>query len=436
MTNSMWMALALAGAALAPAGTVIADDGSDVDALRHEVAVLRGELAEMRRAAGDQWLTERRAEAIRGLVHEVLADADTRASLQSDGLTAGWNGKFFLASADGNFLLQLEGQVQTRFALNMRDDSSEDDTQWGFEARRTKLKFGGHVVNPDWTYKIVIAMARDDDTVVLEDAWIQKSLCEGWSARVGRFKGPFLREELVSSAKQLLVDRSAVNERYNQDRSEGIQLTWTGDRIRAAGMYGDGWRSTGTRFNQQMNEFAVMGRGEFLADGTWKQFDDLTSWSGDDFGLLVGAAAYYEKGAYGTPAGPEEETFGWTADVSIEFGGANLLAYVVGRDMDVAGTDELAFVVQGGIFVVPDEVELFARYEWGDTDLPGDEDLSLFTVGVNRYWAKHGLKWTTDLGFGLDEVTGSWDSSGIALEDDAAGEDGQIFVRTQLQLLF
>ncbi len=29
----------------------------------------------------------------------------------------------------------------------------------------------------------------------------------------------------------------------------------------------------------------------------------------------------------------------------------------------------------------------------------------MITVGVNRYFTKHALKWTTDVGFALDEIS-------------------------------
>ena len=53
------------------------------------MAELKDTVAELKAASDDDWLTERRAQEIRGLVEDVLADADTRASLLQDGMTAG-----------------------------------------------------------------------------------------------------------------------------------------------------------------------------------------------------------------------------------------------------------------------------------------------------------------------------------------------------------
>jgi len=60
----------------------------------------------------------------------------------------------------------------------------------------------------------------------------------------------------------------------------------------------------------------------------------------------------------------------------------------------------------------------------------------VLTIGVNKYWSKHTLKWTTDLGFGFDEVSAVYSSSGAGWRTDTAGEDGQMVLRSQVQLLF
>ena len=73
-----------------------------------------------------------------------------------------------------------------------------------------------------------------------------------------------------------------------------------------------------------------------------------------------------------------------------------------------------------------------------DPDAPflSVEDLSVITVGVNKYWNKHALKWTTDVGFGLNQVDPVFAASGAGWRGDVADEDGQIVFRSQLQLMF
>ena len=305
--------LLIAAATLAFGQAVLADSPPTVEQLRKQMAEMQTQMDNMRHRLDDDWLTERRAEAIRSLVHDVLADADTRASLLQNGLTAGWNGHPFIASADGAFRLQLEGQVQVRFVYNNQDAGADDTDRWGFENRRTKIKFGGHVFH-DWKYKFNGAFGRDGGDLVLEDAYIEKNLGDSVAVRLGQFKGPFMGEELVSSSRQLAVDRSLVNERFNQDRSQGIQFTFKADQFQFMVMYNDGIKTANTMWETEDTEFAVTGRVEFSAMGDWGQFKDFTSKPGSDNALMIGIAGHYEKDEFGTASGPEEEV--WVAKTS------------------------------------------------------------------------------------------------------------------------
>ncbi len=107
----------------------------------------------------DAWLTEQRADEIRGLVQDVLADADTRASLLAQGITAGYDDGAHIASSDGNWSLHTNIHMQQRFIYNNQDSpagSGVDEDRYGFENTRTKFILSGNVVNPDWIYKIEI----------------------------------------------------------------------------------------------------------------------------------------------------------------------------------------------------------------------------------------------------------------------------------------
>jgi hypothetical protein len=95
--------------------------------------------------------------------------------------------------------------------------------------------------------------------------------------------------------------------------------------------------------------------------------------------------------------------------------------------------DILMAVVQRGLFFT-DSCEAFARCEWGDDD--SDDDLVIVTVGATRFWNKHDLKWTTDVGYAFEGVSGTFASSGAGWREDPPGADGQIVIRSQVQLAF
>ncbi len=262
-----------------------------------------------------------------------------------------------------------------------------------------------------------------------------------------------MREELVSSARQLAAERSLVNEEFNQGRSQGVELAYRGDQLGAAVMLNKGFDRDNTPALAEDTEFAVTARAEALLAGSWGQFKDFTSWPDEPTALMIGAAVHYEQEEFGTGDGlfvdadadgiddtfndDETQTFTFTADVSLEFGSANAFAAIVYRDIDSGSVDaeQLGVVVQGGLFLT-DDWEIFARYEWGDLDRAGVDDLSVITFGVNRFWAKHALKWSTDIGIGLNEIAEPFSASGAGWRADKPGEDGQIVVRSQMQLLF
>jgi phosphate-selective porin OprO/OprP len=448
-------ALTLSG--VCPAATAEVSN-NDVNA---RIAELEAQVAQLKAASGENWLTEQRAKEIRGLVQDVLADADTRTNLLAAGMTGGWDNGFWLGSADGNNKLMVSGQMQIRWAYNHVDSNVDDvdEDRWGFENPRTKLIFHGHVVDPTWHYKVQAnfqQMEDDDDTsnngqLVLEDAFVEKDFENGLMLTFGQFKLPFLREELVDDSRQLAVERSIINRTYTLDRSQGIMATWKlNDNIKLNGAYSDGFDQRNGGSLKYDTEYAFTSRIEWLAAGTWKQFDDFSSWTGEEMGLLIGGATAYQSQEFGDAAHNNElQTFTCTVDASFESGGWGLYGAFIYRDLDdnVSGgvsLQQYGFVIQGSVFFA-DNWEGFARYEYGDPDAPSGTDgdtLSVITFGVNKYWAKHNLKWQTDIGIGLDSVNEDfWSFSGTDWRHDPTGSDGkltdtQVVIRTQLQLLW
>jgi len=134
---------ALAGGCLATSAM------AQSDALA-QIAELRAQLAAVQAQAGNNTLTEERANEIKSIVRDTLADADTRTSLQGGGAMAGYDNGFFMSSADGNFKLKLGVLEQVRFVWQF-----DDADTMGFENRRTQLAFGGNMFDPSWTYNVV-----------------------------------------------------------------------------------------------------------------------------------------------------------------------------------------------------------------------------------------------------------------------------------------
>ena len=431
----------------------------EMEGLRQVNEVMKGEIDELRARTQDNWLTEHRAEEIRSLVQDVLADADTRASLLQDGLIAGWSDHFFLASPDGRFKLQVGGQIQFRWVYNYHDQ--KDRHIQGFENTRTKLIFQGHVFSPDWSYLVRSNFSRDGGSAVLEDAWIRHTVNNEVSIRVGQFKLPFSREFLVSSTRQLAVERSLIDGVFNVGRSQGIEIRVQDETAWWAIAFSDGGQDNlgaeagftiigiasdpaNSPALDRDTEFALTGRYEMLIAGNWEQFNDFTSPQSDAFGMMVGAAIHAQHGEFGVVGARGERWIAWTADISLEYGGANVFASFTHHYVDdpIFFFNGYGVVVQAGVYLTP-KWEAFGRYEysWLDFDTsfgPIERSvLGVFTVGTNYYIDGHDMKWSTDIGFGVTQIEDFWGANSQAgYRTDAEGAEPQIVFRTQLQLLF
>lgn len=343
-----------------------------IEQLEQRNAALEGEVKTLRAADGEAWLTEQRAAQIREVVSDTLADADTRSSLQSSGMTAGWDDGFFLASPDGRFKLEVGGMMQFRFtyggvretpiAANLpaywADGTAE---RRGFELPQSQLWLGGHLFGPGLTYKVKGRFTNDDayglkinatkpaetgsGIFTLQDMWFRMELDHNWYVRAGQFRLPFLREELVDPQYQLAVDRSVASSSLGIGYSQGIELAYVSDYIRGAVAVSDGGTDqvggqmkligslpVNRPFYQGQTEWALTGRIEWKPWGEWSDFNAFTSPPGSDFGLMLGAAVHYQSTRldYGrnvvssfTNHG-DNEWLNMTIDASMNFGGASL----------------------------------------------------------------------------------------------------------------
>lgn len=437
----------------------MAAQDAELTQVKTRLTGLESENAQLRTQLDDNWLSERRVEQTKALIRDVLSDAETRASLRDDGLTAGYTDAAFLASESGNFLLKFLGQLQLRYTLSTSDDARDDaaakdldDDRSGFEVTRFRMGFMGHVVDPTWNYYVLTGFKPDGATLIL-DAYIRKDVCDDLSITFGQFKTPLVHEFIVSTKRQQFVERSFMAQSLSGRYTQGIMPTWMRDNVKLMFALTDGLTQSNTAYSaEDVEGVAATGRAEWLVTGTWKQYKDFASWRGEQRMLVIGAAGHYQEGEYGTSGttlttGDEAEIVRWTADVALELGGANLYAAVVGNHQsesdNVPDFGQYSFLVQAGFFVT-EELELVTRYEWGDFDLSGVEDLSVLTAGFNRYFARHRLKWQTDVAYSFNAMnrvsiggnTFGWPVEFQGWRPDAAGSNGQVLVRSQLQMLF
>jgi phosphate-selective porin len=379
---------------------------------------------------------------------------------------------FYLSNQDGSFSLMMSGQLQTRWVMNnnkgRRGDAANDsDNQWGFQVRRAKVRFQGNVIDPSWTYAIngsfegpdnnVTGVPSNGGTFEFQEAFIAKELENGLTMTFGQFKTPWMREELVDSSQQLAVERSTVNEFYNQDRAVGLMVDYATDSWNLAVSYNNGQRTalrpTGNRysnFSNNQTDWAVSGRFEYKFSGDWSDFDSFTSSPGDEEAIMVGLAGMGQKfGEQSVFDGVK--VYGITADVSAKFAGFSVFAAYVWQSYDTEGFngntedyDPWGMVVQAG-YSLNAEWELFARYEEGNANGANNNILgiplaesgnpSILTFGAN-YFINDNVKFTVDWGINFaDNMTIFADNSSDT-GWTSSNESDQWVLRAQLQLLF
>lgn len=427
------------------------DAASEIAELKRRIAALEAAQSDAQRAVQAKAETD-------AAVNAVVADAEERATPLRG--SAGWEDGFKIRSEDGNYELRPYGHVQFRYVANSLDGvgTGESSLDQGFETRRLKLGVRGHLISKDLSYNFRIAYSRQGSTVSVEDAFIQYMFAPQWGFKIGQWKGNLLREETVSAAAQLAVERSLLNERLAggiTDFVQGVAGLYRADAFRAEVAFTDGHASANTDFRDQRGpvippsttpdnrfrrEYGFQARGEYKLTGDWKSYDDFTALDNKQTFAAIGTGADYTVGG-------DSWWLSHTVDAQLEVGGVGLyLAYVgllgeldAGPSFyDVGALAQIGYVIPGTRW------EPFARYDFivlDDTGLASDANdfFNEIIIGVNYYFRRHSAKFTLDLVFLPDgfpttrrtAVVGGGSGMG-AIER----ETEQVILRGQFNLLF
>ena len=345
--------------------------GSDTNAdLQDRIdAAVEARIAELTVGTNNNWLNDARSDEIRGLVHDVLADADTRASLQGSGSNAGYNDGFTVASSDGNWTLKMNGLLQTSWS-NV-DDETADYDGWGFDAGNSWMNFSGTIAG-DYGYNV--RYNWDDSS--LEWANASFAITDGWDLTMGTQKLATARISLIDDQNQLGIN----DEDYVV--GNGVTLDYTGDQMRAWIQLVNAGLDGGANNDSQ---YAWNIRAEYMVEGNWGQFDQFTSADGGAVGTLIGFS-YASIDSNGGDDGDSE----WTIDAQMQFGGSNLyVAY--NEESPDAGDDTDTLYVAYGIYLNTDW-EAYVQYEDAS-----DSDDPRWVIGMNNYWAGQNARWSTEV---------------------------------------
>jgi hypothetical protein len=438
-----------------------------------QINQLKAEIAGLKAAQGDQWLTEQRAEQIRGVVQDVLADSSTRSSFQGAAATSGYDNGFFLSSADGNFKLKVNALEQVRFTWGNgygatgNGPDADTNNQWGFENRRTQVFFSGNVVDPSWKYLVGMAIDSQPDPYVrgsvyslitgdpqfqLYYAQITKDLGDGFSVTVGQQNAAFtLQSQLFNAGMTQMGEYSLFEYAFGLGQQVGISAKWEKDAFRAmGGYYNAAYTPLGLggayQWNNDNNQsVALTGRAEFKMAGSWDQFSKESSFKGEEFGLVGGAGIFWQN-ARGQNTQPPYgfSPVGITVDANAKFGGFNAIAQVLWQNsyaFQDPNASTWGFNLQGGAFLTED-FELFAAWNYNNIGNFVESGIAsnFLQLGGNWYFAKNNMKMSVLATVPLNAAAGTQGANSVAGGSFGLVNEGNVGnnfgLVVQLQLMF
>ncbi len=203
---------------------------------------------------------------------------------------------FRLETGDGNWQTNLQWRAQLRYTNPSSGDPRQisafnDEDQSTFEARRLRMKIGGHGFQPwlKYYFEVDLQPSRDvDDSSSSSSArvidWrIDIAKWDWGGIRVGQWKVDYNRERVDSSGRQQFVERSIVNRVFTVDRQVGVQLR------------GHAFKNTPADFRWYIGAFTGEGRGVRNTDDNLMYIGRL-QWNflGRDLGLRQTDVEYTE----------------------------------------------------------------------------------------------------------------------------------------------
>jgi hypothetical protein len=457
----------LAGAAATTiAGSAFAGTSANVsyEDLQQRLDAAEAKIAELSTTQNADWLTEQRADEIRGLVQDVLADADTRASLQGSGMQAGYNNGFVISSNDGQWMLRINGLLQNRFVVSHTRDTQNplaggagpgEKTHDGFETTRAVLNFSGTVAK-DYHFNVRLNWSPYSDGNTpspseLEWAYASMDLSDEFNLQIGKQKYDVMREYMVNAEFQQTIERSLYTYYWGTSSiTNGIKLNYSNDMLRANVMYSNGgtasnWNNASSNgaYSQNPADWAFSGRVAWKPSGTWEQFDEMTSPQGTEAGILVGMGWAVMDGDDKLSGNDTSTQWMLSWDASLDFGGWNVFGSItLGDDKENAfgqsvDGNQWGWEVQAGYYLTED-FEIYGRWEWLDPRVSGisHDDIEIMTFGANWYLAGQNAKLSIDWGYNFDKTITAGVGGGGYTNWLNSSMRNEWVLRTQLQLYF
>lgn len=357
-------------------------------------------------------------------------------------------GLWFRSESEG-FLMRISLRSQLRIeSFRPTEDGQEFSSR--FYVPRARLQIEGNLFGAENRYKVEIGLYDRGSFSFVKDIWIERALFDsGAHVRLGQWKRPFNRHELVSDFTSEFNERSHTAEFVGGGRDVGIAihndyekspegLEWAlGVFNRFAGgsdrpvipttcvlvdpvtMEIDCTSGAPTNVPADFGPTIVAHAGFNMGGIKGYSEGDL---EGGPLRLAVGLS--YKVDLANLSKGTESSTsknmsHGLEADAMIKVAGLDVLvgAYL----MKIKSADwEFAPLVQAGYFLLPKKAQVAGRFSYVPV---GDRKQLEIRGAFNWYWVGHAFKWATDAGVvmltGEDPVTMETDKPDVQLRSMA-----------------
>ena len=365
---------------------------------------------------------------------------------------------FRMESRDGNWQTNLQWRAQLRYTTPMSGDPRQianfgDQRENTFEARRLRMKIGGHGFRPwlgyyfeaDWQPTRDTDESSSASSTRLIDWRITVDKYKELGFRIGQWKIDYNRERVDSSGRQQFVERSIANRVFTIDRQVGAQLrgrlfegTHADLRYYAGVFTGEGRSVSNDDANLMYAgrlQWNFLGRDlalkqtdvEFtekptasLSFGAATNTGRCTRWSSSGCGNLDGftSAASAVDGQYEVDQWTQGSAFKWRGfSWQQEYHHKSVDDVVNNTSSDLnGGYAQAGYFFHSLIPAIPKQLELAARYavvnEPNKTDIQLENKREEFTIGANwfLFGAGHNNKITADF-------------SHLTLEDEYANQE-------------
>ncbi len=347
---------------------------------------------------------------------------------------------FYLETLDEKFKLQIYNRLQVRYTY---EDSDESDDTSSFRIRRYKVKFTGHAFTKDLTYKVQWNLPSNSGMGKLEYAYANYKMTDYLQLRGGQYKVPYNRQELTSSAKQLLVDRSLANNEFRFSYDIGVMahaIPFGGlFEYNLAVMQGAGANATKNTNTQMLYaaRFVVSPLGKFdnYVESDLLHHETPKLALGGAFAYNDGKKMFVDNAIRTFNRGVSTKQA--TVDLLLKWRGFAFMGDGYWRRLDAhsgesnfrgGGIDATGYTLQAGYFVpvsyLRKRLEFAGRYSFVDPDTS--------TSGDYEYEAGGGMNWYLrgqDMKFQADIRR-------ITTKKPSASEEKDTEFRLQYQLIF